>query len=337
VTEYDRIKTQYRRFAENECKGYSDLYYALAHAAADDDDVIAFIAQMPVTQPNLFFASIQFLTGPERMPTSRETLSEVVRDRGAEIASLMRSRRTQTNEVGRCTALLPALPHGRLALLEVGASAGLCLLLDEYAYDYGGVTLGSESSPVRLTCGVTGNPTIPTTMPQVAWRAGLDINPLDAHDEGDARWLLSCVWPEHVERRDRLAAAIALAQSRELALHRGDLVADLPALLAQVPSDATLVVFHSAVLVYVSEEARRNFSDILVEESRRRDIVWISNESPTVVPEITALAPPVKGTRFLLGRTRLTQGQRQDELLALTQPHGAELEWLNLIGGPRPT
>ena len=41
-----------------------------------------------------------------------------------------------------------------------------------------------------------------------------------------------------------------------------------------------------AVLVYVSEEDRRHFADILVEASKKRDIVWVSNESATVVPEI---------------------------------------------------
>ena len=64
----------------------------------------------------------------------------------------MKTRRTQTNEVGRCAAILPALPRGRLALLEVGASAGLCLLMDEFFYDYGVQHVGSESSAVRLRC-----------------------------------------------------------------------------------------------------------------------------------------------------------------------------------------
>jgi hypothetical protein len=88
------------------------------------------------------------------------------------------------------------------------------------------------------------------------------------------------------------------------------------------------VVFHSAVLAYVNQEDRRTFASVLAEESRQRDITWISNESPTVVPEITALAPPVKPPRFLLGRTRFTSGHRQDELLALAHAHGADLEWL---------
>ena len=44
----------------------------------------------------------------------------------------MMVRSTQTNEAGRCAALLPvlALLPQPLALLEVGTSAGLCLFPD---------------------------------------------------------------------------------------------------------------------------------------------------------------------------------------------------------------
>ncbi len=62
------IKRRYRQFADAECKGYSDVYYRLALTVAGDDEVVGFIAEMPVTQPNLFFASVQYLTGPDRMP-----------------------------------------------------------------------------------------------------------------------------------------------------------------------------------------------------------------------------------------------------------------------------
>lgn len=328
MSDHERIKTQYRRFAENECKGYSDHYFGLAHAVADDGDLVEFIAQMPVTQPNLFLASIQFLTGPEHMPTSGAEMSDFVRDRNEEIANLMRSRRTQTNEVGRCAAILPALPRGRLALLEVGASAGLCLLLDEFFYDYGVQEVGDESSPVQLRCRIRGTPPPLRAIPEIVWRGGLDLSPVDLTADDDVRWLLSCVWPDHSERRERLTAAIQLAQSRDLSVRRGDLVAELPALLAEVPRDAALVVFHSAVLAYVSSENREAFAQTLAEASSDRDIVWISNESPTVVPEIAALAPPDRPQTFLLGRTSFTNGIREDELLAFAHHHGAELEWL---------
>ena len=61
---------------------------------------------------------------------------------------------TQTNEPARCAALLPLLARfpGPLTLIEVGASAGLCLHPDRYAYDYAGHRVGGPS-PVTLTCG----------------------------------------------------------------------------------------------------------------------------------------------------------------------------------------
>jgi hypothetical protein len=125
----------YRRFAERECKDYSPAYYRLALEVSEDPEILEFVAQQPVSQPNLLFAAVQYLTGPTDMPLTADRFRVFLRERGDEVASLMRIRRTQTNEVGRCAALLLALPAGPLALLEVGASAGLCLLLDQYFYD----------------------------------------------------------------------------------------------------------------------------------------------------------------------------------------------------------
>jgi hypothetical protein len=324
----DQVRQSYRRFADHECRGYSDLYFTLAHTVADDEELVAFLAPLPVIQPNLFLASIQYLTGPERMPKSAGELRAFVRARGAEIAEWMRSRRTQANEVGRCAVLLPALPPGPLAILEVGASAGLCLLLDEFFYDYGDRQLGADSSRVRLSCRVTGSPPLPATLPEIAWRAGLDLAPIDVHDEADVRWLSSCVFADHAERRERLLAAVELCRARGVTVQRGNLVSDLAPLLDSVPRDLSLVVFHSAVLSYLRSEERSLFVQVLVDASHAREIVWISNEGRTVVPEITALAPAGAPRPFLLGRTAFHRGWRSDKLLALAHPHGAELEWL---------
>jgi hypothetical protein len=280
-----------------------------------------------VAQPNLFLAAIQYLTGPAAMPTSAAELRTFVRERGFDLAALMRLRRTQTNEVGRCSVLLPALPAGPLALLEVGASAGLCLLLDEFYYDYGARQLGSSASPVKLQCRARGAPPLPEQLPQIVWRQGLDLHPVDLHDELAARWLLSCVFADHPERRQRLITAIGLWRERDVTVQRGNLATDLGPLLDTAPRDAQLIVFHSAVLNYVTKEERMLFAGVLAEASQARKIVWISNEARTVVPEITALAPPAGPRPFLLGRTVFDRGERYDEFLALAHPHGAELDW----------
>ena len=114
----------------------------------------------------------------------------------------MRSRRTQTNEVGRCAVLLPALPPGPLALIEVGASAGLCLLLDQFYYELGPTPLGGSRHP--FTCGARSR--VRSQSPRRFRRSsgGGDwiIHPVDVHDEDAVRWLMACVWPDHHERPD---------------------------------------------------------------------------------------------------------------------------------------
>ena len=329
VSDPEQIARRYRQFAERECKGYSVHYYRLALDVAEEDEVIGFLAGLPVTQPNLFFAAIQLLTGPARMPRTGSEVRALLKTRGGDVAGVMRSRRTQTNEVGRCAVLLPALPPGRLALLEVGASAGLCLLLDQYSYELGSTRIGDAASPVHVRCDVAGRVPIPRTLPEVAWRRGLDLHPVDIRDDGEVGWLLACVWPDHPERRQRLEAAITVARRGLPVVTTGDLVDDLPGVLAEVPDDVDLVVFHSAVLSYVSPDRRRAFVEVLARVSEQRDVVWLSNEAPGVVPDAEhAVLPRADDMRFHLVRTRFSKSRRHDELLALAHPHGAELTWL---------
>ncbi len=322
------LSAQYQRFAELECKDYSPAYYHLALEVAEDAEVLAFVARQPVTQPNLLFAAVQYLTGPERMPLSSAALRGFLEREGEAVTALMRDHRTQTNEVGRCAALLPALPIGPIALVEIGASAGLCLLLDKYYYDYGVAHVGDADSPVQIRCKVGGPVPVPDITPKIVWRRGLDLNPLDVRRQDDAEWLLACVWPDHPDRRRRLQAAISLARQAPPVVMAGDLVADLPEVLAKVPREAQLVVVHSATLHYVSEGRRQELARILNGESHQRDVVWISNEGYGVIPELAAIAPKDTERAFLLGKTVLSRGHRVDSLLALAHPHGAELTWL---------
>lgn len=325
------VEAVYRHFADYEAADYSPLYAELSRAVADDPELIDFVSRRPVVQANLFLSAIQYLTGLDALPRSSEALRDFVLTRGDDVADVMRVRRTQTNEVGRCAALLPALPDGPLALLEVGASAGLCLLLDKFFYDYGAARVGDPASSVRLRCRAYGLPPLPGSLPEVVWRSGLDLSPIDVRSNDDIRWLLACVWPEHAERRARLAAAIDLARRDPPRVRRGDMLTDLPSLIAEVSRDATLVVFHSAALVYVAPEERVKFVETLMSASHDRTITWISNESPGVVDGLPARATRLsvpKGLQKAVARTRLEGGRRVDELLAIAQSHGAELEWI---------
>src|SRR5580693_7641796 len=132
------ITAKYREFAA-EARGRSPRYEELAMAAGRDQPVLAFLATLPPAkrQPNLLFAAACYLLGE---PADLAALHTLVTRRRDELAGIMLQRRTQTNEPARCATLLPALAllPGPLALIEVGASAGLTLLFDRYSYDYGG-------------------------------------------------------------------------------------------------------------------------------------------------------------------------------------------------------
>ncbi len=306
-----QIADSYRDFAAREARGVSPTYERLAGAVAGDDEILGLLGALPVAkqQPNLLFAVVRLLGGP-----TDESFHDFVVGNWAAIAPEMRQRATQTNEIGRCAALLPvlaALPQP-LALIDVGASAGLLLYPDKYSYRYGAHQLGS-SAPI-LDCQATGL-TPPATRPAVVWRAGVDLNPLDVTDPADVAWLEALIWPEHTHRRERLRAAIAIARSDPPRLIRGDALAALPGLATQAPAGATLVVYHSSVLYQVPPPERAEFADLV----RRLPGHWISVEGPEVLDFGDLPAPPDASAHNVLAL--------DGKPLAWVRPHGQALTW----------
>ena len=311
----------YRGFGELEARGQSAIYECWALGVADDPALIALIEELPLQkrQPNLVFACARLLGAPEGdYPAFRRWLVP----HWSRVVTEALARSTQTNEARRCASLVLALSliPGPLALLEVGASAGLCLFPDRYSYSYDGaapVDPAAGPSSVLLDCATTGGAPRPAAVPLVAWRAGLDLHPLDVRDADDMRWLETLVWPEHHERRARLRAAIRIAAQNPPLLERGD-ASELAALAAQAPNDATLVVITSAVLVYLPFAERMRF----VESVRALDARWISLEGVRGLPTVRAALPDDGGSdgRFVLALDEVP--------LAFTGPHGQSLDWI---------
>jgi hypothetical protein len=204
----------------------------------------------------------------------------------------------------------------------VGCSAGLCLYPDHYGYDYG--TDDGHDGRVRIAgtpefaCRVDGpGPVpVPTSPINVVWRAGLDLNPLDVTRPDDRRWLDALIWPGEEVHREHLRAAAEVVAADPPHLIRGDLRSDLPFLLSTAPPEATLVVFHTAVLAYVPSAPERSaFADTV----RSFGVTWIANEPPSRIPGVT---PPdsVRPGEYLLCENGVP--------LARTDPHGT---WLTRL------
>jgi hypothetical protein len=313
------VAHQYRFFALQEARGRSAEYEALAETVADDGVMLEFIASLPPRkrQPQLLFAAGRFLLGA--VPSIGQLRALVTRS-PAELAQLIVTRRTQTNEPARCALLLPALAQlpEPLALIEAGASAGLTLLFDRYSYDYGGYQLtGSDPGAPVLRCEPRGPVPLPPRIPAITWRAGLDLNPLDVASDDDVRWLSCLVWPGEGDRDQRLALAIASARRDPPAVHRGDLVAGLPALAAQAPPAATLVIYHSSVLYQVAPGHREQF----VAGVRGLGAVWLCCEGAATVPGLSwadSRDPDAPVSVIAL----------DGSAIAVADGHGAWLQWL---------
>ncbi len=307
----------YRYFGEKDARGASPLYQELAVGVADDPDVLDLLLDLPVDkrQPNLLFAAVRHVAGT---PSGYAEFRREFYDQLGPIVETMRLRRTQTNEPARCATLYPflaALPQP-LALIEVGASAGLALLPDRYAYRYNGVDAGNPGTDLRIDCRVEGPWSPPRQELTVAWRAGLDLNPLSVNNPDDIEWLETLVWPGQHERLNRLTAAVEIARQDPPRIVRGDLTHDLAELASFAPAEATLVVFHTAVLMYVSPADRARFAD----QVHGLGAVWISQESPQVLPWIDSPVDPAASADFVLA----INGQA----VAVTAPHGATMRTL---------
>ena len=314
-----RLSEIYSTFAEQEAATRSPLYADFCRGIASDPAFLAKLVELPVEkqQPNLFLAAVNYLCGTARDWPHFRALADAHWD---EAFAITMTRRTQTNEPARCATLLPllALLPQPLALLEVGASAGLCLLPDKYAYDYGdhfvGPTNGEAGAPL-FHCTANEATPLPKKNVEVVWRAGLDLNPLNVANGEDVRWLHALVWPGEGERARLLGEAIAVARHDPPRVVKGDLRRDVKALAAEAPKDATLVVFHTAVLAYVREAADR---DAFAESVKQIGAQWVSNESANLFQVADLPARP--WGRFFLSLNGLPQ--------ACTDAHGTAIDWL---------
>lgn len=314
------VVDRFGRFARDEAPGRSRLYAAWAARVAADDEVAAALAQVPATrrQPPLVFAVLRLLGAPEGEDAVDDWAAWVVAHR-AEIAAECARRSVQTNEPLRCAALLPALSliEGPIALLEVGASAGLCLYPDRYSYRYaaadGSVHLDPDDGPSAVVLHSELRGPAPLRMPEIVWRAGIDLLPLDPRDAMDRAWLTGLVWPGETGRRERVTAALDVAAADPALLVAGDGAAALPALADLAPRGATLVVTTPGVLAHVPRPHR----DAVIAAARAAGR-WITLDAPGVHDAWTGLS-----ATWTEGFALALDGR----VLAAVDPLGAWVAW----------
>jgi hypothetical protein len=235
----------------------------------------------------------------------------------------------QTNEVGRAAVLVGALLRLTssyrmpIRLLEVGASAGLNMCVDRFAFDLGdGRVVGDVSSAVVLR--------EPWAAPQSSWppgnaveiaeRRGCDAHPVELTTTGELL-LLSYVWPDQMVRIERLRSAFALASQMGVVVERASAIDFLSRELAGVHPGVVTVVWHSVLWQYLGKEERETLLAVLAEAGSRA-----TPNAPLAHIAFEPVRPtPDRRYAFLASETVWPGGA--EHVIAEGQGHGPPVVW----------
>jgi hypothetical protein len=243
----------------------------------------------------------------------------------------------QTNEVQRSAALVPGLAFVAartklpLALLEIGASAGLNLWPEHLAVETPGWRCGPVAAPLVLRPSWEGPVPEGVQQPlEVAFRAACDVQPVDLTAEGEDLRLASFVWADQRERLERLFAATALVQP----LLAAEGVRVQPARAAtwlrqqlglRLPGQA-LVLMHSVMWQYLEAAEQAQITQLLrvagAMATPEAPLAWLRLEPP--VPDV---AMELR-CRLWLGPDGPGGLEGTEHLLAHAHPHGANVRWV---------
>lgn len=227
----------------------------------------------------------------------------------------------QTNEVGRSAVLMSGLLvvadrfRQPVRLYELGASAGLNLLLDRYGYELGGLETGDLGSPLQLKPDWTGAPP-PGAHVRIIGRAGEDLNPADAVADRDR--LLAYVWPDQEKRLAQLKAALDIAAADPPRLDTADAAAWIEEHLPiEGEPGLTRVVMHSVAFQYFPPDAqdrvRSHLEQAGAAATAEAPLAWLRYEK---LPDEEHYS------------LRLRTWPGEDRLLAWAHPHGRSIRWV---------
>jgi hypothetical protein len=360
AADVERLRRLFHVFGAARGRGRSPVYEALSVGVAGDDGLLALLLDTPDDQrrPSLLFAAVNLLlashpgSGSELAAYypihggSRAVDAQLVPAFAAfcdrhrdELAGLLARRSTQTNEIRRCVALRLGVAHvqrrwpGPFALVEIGASAGLNLLFDQYDYrldgdgdgdsdsdgdsdgdsDSAGAGAGtgtgtgtaaastsgaSSASSVVVSSSVRGplGTDALGAVPMITRRLGIDQHPVDLSDPDARAWLEAFIWPEQIGELATLRGAVDLARSApEANVVKGDATTDTARLLAELPGNEPVVVFTASLLSYLSARARTGFVAQLQEAARRRPVAWVFAEAPGLLATTALDVPALRG------------------------------------------
>jgi hypothetical protein len=248
-------------------------------------------------------------------------LSKILATRGADLLPWL-EHPPQTNEVARSAVLMAGLlavaseTKLPLRLYEIGASAGLNLILDRYSYRLGEVETGTPGAKLRLAPRWSGA-SPPQASVRVVGRHGVDLSPIDVSTKSGRERLLAYVWPDQTERVMRTRAALEIASAEPPHIDTGDAANWVESQIFTAPEEGVArVLMHSVAFQYFPADTQKRIEQHVrhIGNSARANgpFAWLHMEG--------------KGdARFYLTLTTWPSGE--ERVLAIPHPHGTSIDW----------
>ncbi len=348
------IAEYFQHFAEVEPGENSPLYYAISKGIVNEPELLKLAQQTRYGQPmaNMILGSTHYLLlqNPDqelakyypsitgKIEKTDDHLVPLFKDfclkNKDEIEQLLTTKLVQTNAINRCAYLMPMFnliaqenDNKPLALIDIGTSASLNLYVDDYQYEYliGDTkkSFGPVDSHIKVRSEIRQD-LFPTfgEMARIERRIGIDQNPLDLTQDENALWLKSLIWADHLDRFQRMSAAVQMVQDKPKAeLLKGSSIDDFKGVVKGINEDMTLVIFHTHVLYQFSEEARQDFWNWLDELGQERDFYYIGAEG------FQSWRAKFDTKDVSVSKTTYKNGEKQSKLIALTNGHANWIEW----------
>ena len=285
------------------------------------------VLPVSVLPANGQLANGQPADGPPSDATLDAAINEAWRSQQASLRAALRLP-PQTNEVQRSAALLPGLLHVvahtglPLALLEIGASAGLNLWCDHYQHDHG-LWAWTQAGPALVLRSEWQGPPPPLSAAlHIASRAACDAHPVDLEDPRQARRLASFIWADQADRLQRLRLALQVASAAMartgVRVQTAGAADFLPLQLKQRRPGRALVLMHSVVWQYIGAAEQADIDAQMQaagsQANANAPLAWLRFEPPQ----------PDQPVQL---RCRIWP-DGSDHLLARCHPHGSHIEWL---------
>lgn len=191
----------------------------------------------------------------------------------------------QTNEVRRAAVLMAgarvAVAHHDLPLhlSELGASGGLNLMWDHYGLEAAGQRYGPQDPALKFRPDWSGPAPLDTT-PQIASRAGVDLNPLNPQNADDLLRLTAYLWADQPKR---LALTRAAASVMTATIDKDDAIDWLAQRLDAAPEGHLHLIQHSVAWQYFPTAVQTRGTALIeqagAQATPQRPLAWLAMES----------------------------------------------------------